>query len=149
MIAATGFYFVYERVAPDRQLPESPGWYWRAGLMNLAQLDLIGLSGVILKRCFREYALLPIGCWSNPAAEGAFSWPGPDVPGVMVSRPVGDCTSAGRFRMRRLNWRKPEPSAVLLRLGMVDKRHRAATASASAACFRTGGWTVPGCRAHR
>lgn len=74
IIAATAVFFVYERVAPGRQLPESPGWYWRAGLMNLAQLGLIGLSGLTWNRYFREYALLPIGGWSNPVAEGAFYW---------------------------------------------------------------------------
>jgi sterol desaturase/sphingolipid hydroxylase (fatty acid hydroxylase superfamily) len=74
IVAATLFFFVYERIAPGRHLPESPGWYWRAGLLNIAQIGLIGLGGLTWNRFFRDYALLPIGGWSCPVLEGAFYW---------------------------------------------------------------------------
>lgn len=74
IVAVVVFFFVAERVRPGRALPESPGWYARAALMNLAQLVLIGLGGLTWNRFFRDAALLPIGGWSNPVAEGAFYW---------------------------------------------------------------------------
>ena len=69
--AATLTFLVFERVRPGRRLPESPGWYVRAGLLNLAQLALIGLGGLTWNRHFRGHALLEIGGWSSPIAEGA------------------------------------------------------------------------------
>ena len=74
IVAVTLLLFVAERLAPGRPLPASPGWYWRAVLLNLGQLALIGLGGLTWNRYFRDAALLPIGGWSNPVAEGAFYW---------------------------------------------------------------------------
>ena len=71
---ATIVFLVLERVRPGRRLPESPGWHLRAGLLNLAQLALIGIGGLTWNRYFRGHALLEIGGWSNPIVEGAFYW---------------------------------------------------------------------------
>jgi sterol desaturase/sphingolipid hydroxylase (fatty acid hydroxylase superfamily) len=71
---ATLIFLVMERVRPGRHLPESPRWYLRAALMNLAQLALIGLGGVTWNAYFRGHAILELGGWSNPVAEGAFYW---------------------------------------------------------------------------
>ena len=74
IVVATMVFFTLERAAPGRQLPESAGRYLRAGLLNLAQLGLIGVGGVTWNVFFREYALLPLGGWQSPALEGAFYW---------------------------------------------------------------------------
>jgi sterol desaturase/sphingolipid hydroxylase (fatty acid hydroxylase superfamily) len=72
--AMTLFFFVTELLSPGRQQPESPGWYWRAALLNLGQLALIGLGGLTWNEFFRDHALLPVRGSSNPALEGAFYW---------------------------------------------------------------------------
>jgi len=40
-----GFSFVWERVFPGRELPESPSWYFRPALLNSCQ---VASSSVIL-----------------------------------------------------------------------------------------------------
>lgn len=70
----TLLFFVLERVRPGRQLPVVPGWYVRAGLMNVMQIALIGVGGLVWNRYFREHALLNLGYWRNPVLEGAFYW---------------------------------------------------------------------------
>ncbi|WP_298931967.1 sterol desaturase family protein [uncultured Ramlibacter sp.] len=74
IVAITLLFFAWERLSPGRELPSVPGWYLRAGLMNLMQLVLIGVGGITWNRYFREYALLDLGGWASPIAEGAFYW---------------------------------------------------------------------------
>ena len=56
-------FFIIERVRPGRELPHVPGWYWRAALMNIMQLTLIGVGGLVWNKYFRENALLSLGRW--------------------------------------------------------------------------------------
>ncbi len=74
IVVVTLTFFIWERVRPGRELPSAPGWYVRAGVMNLMQLALIGVGGLTWNRFFRDHALLPLGAWSNPVLEGAFYW---------------------------------------------------------------------------
>lgn len=74
IVVVTLTFFIWERVRPGRALPSAPGWYVRAGVMNLMQLGLIGVGGLTWNRFFRDHALLPLGAWSNPVLEGAFYW---------------------------------------------------------------------------
>lgn len=74
IVIFTVIFFVLERVRPGRPLPASQGWYVRAGLMNVAQLVLVGVGGLIWNEYFRGHAILELGDWSNPVAEGAFYW---------------------------------------------------------------------------
>jgi len=74
IVAATLAFFIAERVRPGRELPHVRGWHLRAVLMNLMQLALIGAGGLLWNRFFREHALLKLGYWSSPMAEGAFYW---------------------------------------------------------------------------
>jgi sterol desaturase/sphingolipid hydroxylase (fatty acid hydroxylase superfamily) len=71
---ATAVFFTLERVRPGRPLPSSPGWYLRTAFLNLLQLALIGVGGLTWNEFFRGHALLQLGGWSNPIAEGAFYW---------------------------------------------------------------------------
>lgn len=74
ILAVTLFFVVTERVFPGRELPESSGWHLRATLMNLVQIVLVGAGGLTWNAYFRDHALLPLGHWGNPIAEGAFYW---------------------------------------------------------------------------
>jgi hypothetical protein len=47
IIAATLFFFILERVLPGRELPEAPGWYFRAAFLNACQIGLILLAGAV------------------------------------------------------------------------------------------------------
>jgi hypothetical protein len=46
IVAATVLFFILERVLPGRTLPEAPGWYARAALLNLCQVGIVLLAGV-------------------------------------------------------------------------------------------------------
>ena len=67
-------FFIVERIRPGRPLPHVRGWYLRAALMNVMQLSLIGMGGILWNKYFREHALFSLGYWQNPIAEGAFYW---------------------------------------------------------------------------
>ncbi len=67
-------FFVLERLRPGRPLPRVRGWYLRAVLMNVMQVALVGLGGLIWNRFFREHALLSLGHWRSPVLEGLFYW---------------------------------------------------------------------------
>lgn len=72
-IVTLGF-FVYERIQPGRALPHVRGWYLRAALMNVMQLTLIGVGGLLWNQYFRERTIFNFGHWENPVAEGFFYW---------------------------------------------------------------------------
>lgn len=74
IVISTAIFFIYERVAPGRALPHSPNWYWRAALMNLMQLALIGLGGLTWNQYFRSHALFQLGAWDSAILEGVFYW---------------------------------------------------------------------------
>ena len=74
IVVFTLVFFAVERAFPGRPLPASPGWYVRATLLNPMQLTLIGVGGLTWNQYFRGHALLELGGWSNPIAEGLFYW---------------------------------------------------------------------------
>lgn len=74
IVVVTLAFFIFERVRPGRPLPHVRGWYLRAALMNIMQIALIGIGGLIWNRYFREHALLSLGHWQNPIAEGGLYW---------------------------------------------------------------------------
>ena len=74
IVIVTFIFFVWERAFPGRELPQSAGWHARALVMNGVQLALIGLGGLTWNSWFRNRALLGLGHWSSPIAEGAFYW---------------------------------------------------------------------------
>ena len=67
-------FLTLERVRPGRALPHVRGWYFRAALMNIMQLLLIGAGGLLWNQYFRQHSLLKLGHWDSPVAEGAFYW---------------------------------------------------------------------------
>jgi sterol desaturase/sphingolipid hydroxylase (fatty acid hydroxylase superfamily) len=74
IVLSTFVFLVIERLRPGRELPHSNGWYKRAIVINLAQLAIIGISGITWNSYFRDHVIFNIGNWSNPIAEGFFYW---------------------------------------------------------------------------
>ena len=66
-------FFVAERLRPGRHLPESPGWYARAMLLNACQLGIVILAGHAWNRWLQGYSLLNIS--GLPAiVQGFVTW---------------------------------------------------------------------------
>jgi len=74
IVVGTLGFFILERLRPGRELPASNGWYFRAGLMNLAQLGIIGLGGLTWNKYFRDNSIFQLGEWHSPVVEGAVYW---------------------------------------------------------------------------
>lgn len=74
IVFVTLAFCVVERLRPGRALPHVRGWYMRAGLMNVMQVALIGVGGLVWNQYFREHSLLNLGYWQSPIVEGAFYW---------------------------------------------------------------------------
>jgi len=66
-------FFVLERMRPGRNLPEPPGWYARAVLLNACQLGIVVLAGHTWNRWLQGYSLLNISAF--PAIlQGCVAW---------------------------------------------------------------------------
>lgn len=74
LIAALALaFFVAERLLPGRHLPEPPGWYARAVLLNAAQLGVVVLAGVTWNRWLPGRSLLDMSAL-HPVAQGFVAW---------------------------------------------------------------------------
>ena len=60
ILAATVLFFFAERALPGRELPEAPGWYVRAALLNFAQLGIVMLAGVAWNHWLQQWSLFHI-----------------------------------------------------------------------------------------
>lgn len=67
------FFFVLERIRPGRRLPETPGWYVRAALLNLCQLAIVILGGHSWNLWLQGKSLLNISGLPAPF-EGFLGW---------------------------------------------------------------------------
>jgi sterol desaturase/sphingolipid hydroxylase (fatty acid hydroxylase superfamily) len=72
--ALTFVFFVFERLVPGRTLPEAPGWYLRALLLNSCQLGIIVLAGVTWNRWFQGHSLLHLSHAGTPLLQGFIGW---------------------------------------------------------------------------
>jgi sterol desaturase/sphingolipid hydroxylase (fatty acid hydroxylase superfamily) len=72
--AATGLFFVLERILPGRQLPEAPGWYARAAFLNVCQVGLVLLTGVTWDRWMQRWSLFHISGLSPALVQGFLGW---------------------------------------------------------------------------
>jgi sterol desaturase/sphingolipid hydroxylase (fatty acid hydroxylase superfamily) len=71
---ATVFFFILERILPGRELPEAPGWFARAALMNASQLGIVVLAGMGWERWMQRWSLLHIASSMPPLAQGLLGW---------------------------------------------------------------------------
>jgi sterol desaturase/sphingolipid hydroxylase (fatty acid hydroxylase superfamily) len=73
VVVATLLFAILERVFPGRQLPDVKGWYWRALLVNFAQLGITLATARIWIQLF-DVSLLHLSRWNMPLAEGLVGW---------------------------------------------------------------------------
>lgn len=71
---ATVFFFVLERILPGRKLPEAPGWFARASLMNACQLGIVVLAGAGWERWMQRWSLFHIAASMPPQFQGLLGW---------------------------------------------------------------------------
>jgi len=74
IVAATVAFFVLERLLPGRELPEAPGWYVRAALLNGCQLGIVLLAGVAWNRWFQRWSLFHLSDFMTPGMQGLLGW---------------------------------------------------------------------------
>lgn len=74
IIFATILFFVAERIFPGRELPEAPGWYARATLLNLAQLGVVVLAGVAWNQWLQEFSLFHLSRRVPAPLVGLLGW---------------------------------------------------------------------------
>ena len=74
ILAATVLFFFAERALPGRELPEAPGWYVRAALLNFAQLGIVMLAGVAWNHWLQQWSLFHISRSMPAFWQGLLSW---------------------------------------------------------------------------
>ena len=72
-VLALGF-FVAERVFPGRELPNAPGFYARAALLNAAQLGVVLLAGATWSEWLQGPSLLRIAGTMPAPVQGLLAW---------------------------------------------------------------------------
>ncbi len=67
-------FFVLERVLPGRELPDVPGWYWRAAFLNACQISIVLLAGVAWNRWLEGHSLFHLAGVLPSWGEGVLGW---------------------------------------------------------------------------
>jgi sterol desaturase/sphingolipid hydroxylase (fatty acid hydroxylase superfamily) len=67
-------FMILERAFPGRELPNSPGWYVRAALLNGAQLGIIALAGVTWSQWLQGPSLFHVARALPDIAQGFICW---------------------------------------------------------------------------
>jgi len=73
-IFSTAAFFVLERLLPGRPLPHVFGWYFRALLVNFAQLAITLSTAKLWIEIFGPRSLFSLAAWDNPLLEGFAGW---------------------------------------------------------------------------
>jgi sterol desaturase/sphingolipid hydroxylase (fatty acid hydroxylase superfamily) len=71
---ASIIFFIFERILPARQLPESTGWYTRALFLGACQIGIVLLAGVGWNHWFDRSSLFHVARHMPPLAQGALGW---------------------------------------------------------------------------
>jgi sterol desaturase/sphingolipid hydroxylase (fatty acid hydroxylase superfamily) len=74
IVIATILFLFAERAFPGRELPEAPGWYARAILLNLTQLGVVVLAGAAWNRLFRNVSLFHVSQVMPAFLQGLLGW---------------------------------------------------------------------------
>jgi sterol desaturase/sphingolipid hydroxylase (fatty acid hydroxylase superfamily) len=74
IFAFAAVFLLLERLFPGRELPNSPGWYLRAALLNGVQLGVVLLAGVSWSVWLQGPSLLRIEGLMGPVAQGFVCW---------------------------------------------------------------------------
>src|SRR5450631_654462 len=67
-------FMTLERVAPGRDLPNTPGWYARAMIVTLFQIAITLATSHVWSHLFGRASLLDLGLLQRPALEGFIGW---------------------------------------------------------------------------
>ena len=73
VVIVTIIFLVLERVFPGRELPKSKGWYFRALLVNLAQLGITLATARLWIELF-DVSIFKLSALNMPIAEGFIGW---------------------------------------------------------------------------
>lgn len=73
IVISTIIFLVVERAFPGRELPHSKGWYWRALLVNLAQLGITLATARLWIQLF-DTSIFHLSVWDMPILEGFVGW---------------------------------------------------------------------------
>lgn len=74
IFAAALFFAVLERIRPGRALPNAPGWFIRAAVLNGAQLGIVLLAGYTWNSWFTGYSVFHIAGRLSAPLEGGLAW---------------------------------------------------------------------------
>jgi sterol desaturase/sphingolipid hydroxylase (fatty acid hydroxylase superfamily) len=74
IIGATVVFFIAERILPGRELPEAPGWYFRAAFLNLSQVGIVLLAGIGWNRWLQGWSLFHISESMPLLLQGLLGW---------------------------------------------------------------------------
>jgi sterol desaturase/sphingolipid hydroxylase (fatty acid hydroxylase superfamily) len=67
-------FFVFERILPGRELPETPGWYARALFLNLCQFGIVMLAGVSWNKRLQNWSVFHMPQSVSPILTGLLAW---------------------------------------------------------------------------
>ena len=73
VLVATVIFLVLERMFPGRELPKARGWYWRALLVNFAQLTITLVTARVWIQLF-DVSVFHLAAWNVPIVEGLAGW---------------------------------------------------------------------------
>jgi sterol desaturase/sphingolipid hydroxylase (fatty acid hydroxylase superfamily) len=74
IVLSTLVFFIAERLLPGRELPEAPGWYARAALLNVAQVGIVVVAGLSWNRWLQSWSLFHISHPMPPFFQGLVGW---------------------------------------------------------------------------
>jgi len=69
VMVATAVFLILERLYPGRDLPKARGWYFRALLVNAAQLGITLITARAWIKTF-HVSMFHLSTWGMPALEG-------------------------------------------------------------------------------
>jgi sterol desaturase/sphingolipid hydroxylase (fatty acid hydroxylase superfamily) len=73
-LVTAGFFLTLERARPGRKLPNAPGWYGRALLINLAQVAITFGTNALWLKVFAGASLFQLSALKLPPLEGFIGW---------------------------------------------------------------------------
>ncbi|PJI42332.1 MAG: desaturase [Ferrovibrio sp.] len=73
-LLSAAIFLMLERVAPGRELPNAPGWYWRAALINGCQIAITFSTNTVWLKLFAGSSLFHLSALDAAIVEGFFGW---------------------------------------------------------------------------
>ena len=74
IIISAIIFLILERVRPGRELPNAPGWYGRALLVNAGQIAITFSTATVWTKLFGSASLFKLAALQMPLLEGFIGW---------------------------------------------------------------------------